>query len=520
MPGASAAKIEWQGDWRAAARVNPDGWCAEMAIPFNILRYPNGRRTWAFALQRKLGREREWSIWPRMHGYFNPEACADLTDLQLPPYHEPTVLLPYTLLESSSDAGNRLHFGLDVKRPLRSGVRLYGTYRPDFRDIENVVETIDFSYAERWLPERRPFFIEGYGDGSQIVLYTRRIEDVRGGLAVTGHMGRHESGLLFVNTLEQGNVFAIQHGYGLAPASEISWALAGQQGAQSPDHMTIATGLDLGRNTDVGTDSIGLRYYTSRSASEGGNGSIWRVWAGSSRGQGRVSLWADYSEIGADFNDTLAFVPEKGVRKFYLGADTWNRHETGRVRTTSWWTSFDGADSLIGNPSYYFVDVGGGREFRNDRSQSIGAHYGRRERFTDTGLSLSHGWNVNDLYRSGSVGADLGRRLGGGSLFVSVRQGLKLSDAFALDVRAEYLRMTSPIEPESGHQIVITGAYDLSNERTVSGRLVEQAGNLNVYFTYRQAVRRGMDVYVIVGDPNAERFDRRIAIKTVWAMFP
>jgi len=520
MPGASKAKIEWQGDWRAAACINSDGWVAEIAIPFNILRYPNGPCTWGFALERKLGREHEWSTWPRMHGWFNPEACAHLTDLCLPPYHEPTVVLPYALAESSSDTGNRMHFGFDVKRPLRTGLRLYGTYRPDFRDIENVVDTIDFSYTERWLPERRPFFVEGYGDGSQIVLYTRRIQDVRGGLAVTGRMGRHETGVLFVNTLDQGNVFALQHGYRLAPASEVDWALSGQLGAENPDHLTLATGLDLGRNTKVGSDSVGLRYYASRSAGNAGDGAIWRVFTNSSRGQGRISLWGNYMQVAADFNDTLAYVPEKGVRQFAAGTDTWNRHDQGRVRLTWWWSSLDGADSLIGQPSYYFVNVGGGREFRNETSQSVSAHYGRRERFTDTGINLSHGWNVNDIYRSGSFDVEVGRRLEGTSLFASLRQGLKLSDSLALQISAEYLHMASPIEPQQGHQIVITGAYDLSNERTISGRLVERAEGLNFYFTYRQAVRRGMDAYVIVGDPNADKFDRRIAIKTVWALFP
>jgi len=80
--------------------------------------------------------------------------------------------------------------------------------------------------------------------------------------------------------------------------------------------------------------------------------------------------------------------------------------------------------------------------------------------------------------------------------------------------------MTSPISPARRHQIVVTGTYDLSDERTISGRAVESRDSFNIYFTYRQAVRRGMDAYVIVGDPNARKFERRLAVKTVWAMFP
>lgn len=90
----------------------------------------------------------------------------------------------------------------------------------------------------------------------------------------------------------------------------------------------------------------------------------------------------------------------------------------------------------------------------------------------------------------------------------------------SLQITGEYPRMTSPVEPEHLHQIIVTGAYDLSDERTISGRLVQRAEGLNCYFTYRQAVRRGIDAYVIVGDPNSDKFERRIAVKTVWAMFP
>jgi hypothetical protein len=40
LAGGRATKLEWEGDWQAAARIVADGWTAEMAIPWSILNYP------------------------------------------------------------------------------------------------------------------------------------------------------------------------------------------------------------------------------------------------------------------------------------------------------------------------------------------------------------------------------------------------------------------------------------------------------------------------------------------------
>src|SRR5947208_12575989 len=34
-------KLEWEGAWKSAARLTPDGWSGEMAIPWSILNYPS-----------------------------------------------------------------------------------------------------------------------------------------------------------------------------------------------------------------------------------------------------------------------------------------------------------------------------------------------------------------------------------------------------------------------------------------------------------------------------------------------
>lgn len=519
MPGGNVPKIEWRGDWRAAACVNADGWTAEMAIPFSILRYPNGERAWGIGFGRYLARQQESNIWPPMGDSYSIEKYADWIDVCPPPYGERTILLPYALAESSRDSGNRLNLGLDLKRPLRGGGLLLGTYRPDFRDVEDVVESIDFTYTERYLPERRPFFIEAW-NGPTSLLYTRRIEGINAGLAFRERIGRHQPSILLVDTMDQGKVLATNYDYSMGARSDVQAAFVTQQGADTPDNAAGLVALVLGRSTRYGSDSMSMSHAGTHVAGGGGDGHISGLSASRYQGHGRLSFWGGYSEVTPDYSDALSYVPEKGVRQINFGASQYDRREQGRVLGAWWSSSFINSDSLTGDPSYYSVRATGGFDFRNGRWEYASVRYGRRERFTDASIYLSYGWNSTDLYRSGSAGLELARRLGGDSVYVYGSQGFRLSENLSFQVSAEYLNMTSPIEPERRYQVVVTGAYDLSDERTISGRLVDRDEGLNFYATYRQAVRHGMDAFVIIGDPNADTFTRRVAIKMVWALFP
>ena len=57
--------------------------------------------------------------------------------------------------------------------------------------------------------------------------------------------------------------------------------------------------------------------------------------------------------------------------------------------------------------------------------------------------------------------------------------------------------------------------YDITPERGFGGRLVYRDGNLNVFFIFFQTVRKGVDAYLILGDPNAETMRKRGVAKLV-----
>ena len=64
--------------------------------------------------------------------------------------------------------------------------------------------------------------------------------------------------------------------------------------------------------------------------------------------------------------------------------------------------------------------------------------------------------------------------------------------------------------------MVLTNTYDITDEKTVSARLVRRGASTNAYAAYRQRLRRGTDLLIVVGDPNAEEWVSRLAVKAIW----
>lgn len=71
---------------------------------------------------------------------------------------------------------------------------------------------------------------------------------------------------------------------------------------------------------------------------------------------------------------------------------------------------------------------------------------------------------------------------------------------------------------EWSRQAVLTTTYDITDEKTVSARLVRRGSDTNAYAAYRQRTRKGMDILVLAGDPNASEWVSRIAVKVIWCL--
>ncbi len=193
----------WEPIWDVATAVDSLGWVVEMRIPFSQLRFPQRRdQLWGFQVFRWVLRKNELSqlvfVPKNEAGYASRFAhLIGLRDIPAPRRLE---ALPYTLGRGTYDPAGSSYFGgagLDVKYGVTSNLTLDASVNPDFGQVELDPSFVNLTAFEQFLPERRPFFVEGAsiftfgGTGSYIgfggtpqYFYSRRIG--RGGSTILG----------------------------------------------------------------------------------------------------------------------------------------------------------------------------------------------------------------------------------------------------------------------------------------------------------------------------------------------
>jgi len=191
----------WDAVWDVATRMTPQGWAAEFKIPYSQLRFPDAPvQTWGINFLRDIARKQELAVWApttRSDGAIVSRfgELRGLRELGSPNRME---LLPYTLASLERAPGDEQDpfyspnatfgtVGVDVKYGVTSNLTLDVTVNPDFGQVEADPAQVNLSAFETFLPERRPFFLEGssifnfpiaLGDGdgaNESLFYSRRI---------------------------------------------------------------------------------------------------------------------------------------------------------------------------------------------------------------------------------------------------------------------------------------------------------------------------------------------------------
>lgn len=195
--------------WDSVAKVNDHGWTMEMRVPFSTLRYDNPNpEQWGLAIYRNWPRDRRYQMFtsklPRDKNCF---VCnfGKVTGLQGLPAGDHFVLAPYMTANQLGEARNGLgsplvnnqvgtDAGLDFKWNPTADMAVDATINPDFSQVESDVAVI--STNERFaifLPEKRPFFLEGVELFSTPIqaVYTRTLTAPRWGARTTGKTGQY-----------------------------------------------------------------------------------------------------------------------------------------------------------------------------------------------------------------------------------------------------------------------------------------------------------------------------------------
>ncbi|UCC67212.1 MAG: carbohydrate binding family 9 domain-containing protein, partial [Armatimonadota bacterium] len=523
VPGGTSEKIEWKGDWRAAARVDDAGWSAEMEIPFSILRYPDGQDCFRFWVRRRLAREEDESCWPP--GFArrsDTEERARWSGILTPPLPFRYVVMPYALSVASEYEEERetLTGGLDFKGTFPNGLVALATYNPDFRNIEDVVETIDFTYVERYLPEYRPFFQEGeWHMPSEQIFYSRRVEELDVGAKVFGTLGSHSLGLLDTYARGGENHLACNYEHLFGTKGAASFSAVDRRVPGEPHN--VAYGLFARRDwmfTGAGRYLYAWRPWT-RTEGEGGDDSAVSVGTGFWQNEG-LGWNLGYSAVGSEFDARDGYVPETGVRNASVGLHHRLRYDESALQERYWRAESRTGESEAGRRASMLLEHA--RHWRTGWSAWFGTIHGERDGFDVATNFTGVEWNRLDIYHRGQIDVDWGERYGEPYYYQSLVQTFHPIQRCSAELRAERVYAAdldddrNVIPPEWSRQVVLTTTYDVTQEKTVSARLVRRGSNSNVYAAYRQRVRKGMDLLIVAGDPNADEWVSRLAVKAIW----
>ena len=185
----------WDAAWNCAASRHDDRWTIEFEIPFEILRFRKGSgQTWGLTLMRSVPRRLEKALWAgATESEWRVSSFGTLDGLDLTVRPQKTwMAIPYGLGVVDEDGNSDFEVGGDFRWRPSSSLSADLTVNPDFALIEADVEEINLTRFELYIPEKRPFFLEGNEMYSQRIqqFYSRRIGDIPWGGKAIGTVGK------------------------------------------------------------------------------------------------------------------------------------------------------------------------------------------------------------------------------------------------------------------------------------------------------------------------------------------
>jgi len=208
--------LSWDALFESAGQLVPDGWTAELAIPFKSVRFPSRARgetaRWGFQILREIKSKDERAVWAPV----SRDVMGFLTQMGVLEGASPSIgrnleIMPtFTAIRAGSldatsgrfnTSATRPEGGLNVKYGVTPSLTFDVALNPDFSQIESDRPQIEVNQRfPLFFPELRPFFTEGqeiFDVGGPVnLVHTRTIVDPRWGAKLTGKIGRTALGIL------------------------------------------------------------------------------------------------------------------------------------------------------------------------------------------------------------------------------------------------------------------------------------------------------------------------------------
>lgn len=516
IAGGRALKREWVGEFVARGRVTAEGWEVEARIPWEIMTLPPaGARTVRFNVRRYTPRTQRRTVW-QYTGGGQVENTGRWEGVEIPALGRRRAIsaLPFAILgverdEETDEASFASSVGLDFKTALTDSIELVGTVNPDFRNVENQILSLDFSYTERLPDETRPFFLEGSQfrrTGFSTRLFaSQRVGAFDAGFNAYGRWGEaFEFALLDIVDFGKRNAVVLSTAYRPRPRSNVTFAYVGNR-ETGADHDGAYVNVGQG----IGPFFLYAQGMWSRDA-EGGSGRHYS--AGLFYNQPGLEATLDYTEVSPDFFPRLGFVDFRDYRGFSASAEWTRLHPRGVI-----------AETEVRASAFEFRRLSSGAPFRRGARLRMSAT-DRAGLDVDVDLETQR-FQENDDYlvavslekprrspfRGWEASMQIGRRRGEPYRSFGFDVNYRPVEPWQVSLRAQWVD-----SERDRRQIVLTSSYDLGRDQALAGRAVWRDGDVNAYVSYRRSGNRGAEYFVIVGDPNSREFEPSVLFKVVW----
>ena len=191
--GGSGVTTAWDNTWYSEVVKQPNGWSAEMKIPFKTLRFKKNSNDWGINFTRIDLKNNESSNWFPIPLNFNVSSLGFNGSLHFEESPQKNganiVIIPYVtggasynyLKKPNPFIQNLANIGFDTKIGITSSLNLDLTVNPDFSQVEVDDQVVNLDRFELFFPEKRQFFIEnndlfeGFGFTKIRPFFSRRI---------------------------------------------------------------------------------------------------------------------------------------------------------------------------------------------------------------------------------------------------------------------------------------------------------------------------------------------------------
>ena len=183
--------LDWDNKWYSEARLLPDRWECELAIPFKTIRYKAGLTSWNinfYRIDSYLPERSSWAYVPRNIPLISLAYTNQLIwDQPLAKAGPNVSLIPYVSIggsrnfEKNEPTEKEFGIGGDVKIGVSSALNLDITVNPNFAQVEVDQQVTNLDRFEIFYPEKRQFFLENadlfssFGSSGAQPFFSRRI---------------------------------------------------------------------------------------------------------------------------------------------------------------------------------------------------------------------------------------------------------------------------------------------------------------------------------------------------------